>query len=110
MIRPAAALALLAAAVGAALLARHTFSVAALALVLLAVCLRAPRGRRWPYLVGTGISAAALFSMTMSQMIRIWEGRGEGAERPDNIPRGLVLALRLFLATTLAVSGTRPVR
>jgi energy-coupling factor transporter transmembrane protein EcfT len=63
-VRPAAALALLAAAVAAALLARHTLSVAALALVLLAVCLRAPRGRRWPYLVGIGISAAALFVVT----------------------------------------------
>jgi energy-coupling factor transporter transmembrane protein EcfT len=64
VIRPAAALALLAAAVGAALLAHHTVSVAALVLVLLAVCLRAPRGRRWPYLVGTGISATALFVVT----------------------------------------------
>ena len=62
--RPAAALALLAAAVAAALLARHTVSVAALALVLLAACLRAPHGRRWPYVVGTGISAAALFVLT----------------------------------------------
>ena len=62
--RPAAALALLGASVAAALLARHTVSVAVLALVLLAVCLRAPRDRRWPYLVGTGISALALFVVT----------------------------------------------
>jgi len=63
-VRPAAALALLAASVAAALLARHTLSVAVLALALLAVCVRAPRERRWPYLVGTGISALALFVVT----------------------------------------------
>ena len=62
--RPSAALALLGAAVTAALLAQHTISVAVLALVLLGVCLRAPRARRWPYLVGTGISALALFVVT----------------------------------------------
>jgi energy-coupling factor transport system permease protein len=62
--RPAAALALLGASVAAALLARHTASVALLALGLFAVCLRAPRGRRWPYLLGTGISAVALFVVT----------------------------------------------
>jgi energy-coupling factor transport system permease protein len=63
-VRPSAALALLGASVAAALLAEHTVSVAVLALVLLAVCLRAPRARRWPYLVGTGISALALFVVT----------------------------------------------
>ena len=62
--RPAAALALLTAAVAAALLSRHTASVAALAVLLLLVCLRAPRGRRWPYLAGTGVSAIALFVVT----------------------------------------------
>jgi energy-coupling factor transport system permease protein len=63
-VRTSAALALLAAAVAAALLARHTLSVAAIALVLLAVCLRVPSGRRWPYLVGTGVSSLALFVVT----------------------------------------------
>jgi energy-coupling factor transport system permease protein len=63
-VRPAAALALLSAGVAAALLARHTASVAALAALLLLVCIHAPRGRRWPYLVGTGISAVALFVVT----------------------------------------------
>jgi energy-coupling factor transport system permease protein len=62
--RTGAALALLAAAVAASLLARHTLSVAAIALVLLVLCLRAPRARRWPYLVGTGVSAVALFVVT----------------------------------------------
>jgi energy-coupling factor transport system permease protein len=62
--RTAPALALLAAAVAASLLARHTLSVAAIVLVLFLLCLRAPRRRRWPYLVGTGVSAVALFVVT----------------------------------------------
>ncbi len=36
----------------------------ALALVLLAVCLRTPRGRRWPYLTGTFTSALGLFLLS----------------------------------------------
>ena len=56
---PAAAL--LAGLAAAALLADRTASVAVIAAVLLAVCLRAPRGRRWPYLVGTLASGLMLF-------------------------------------------------
>jgi energy-coupling factor transport system permease protein len=63
-LRPAAAFALLAAAVAAALLADHWYSVLALTLVLLAVCLRAPRGRRWPYLVGTLTSSLGVFILS----------------------------------------------
>jgi energy-coupling factor transport system permease protein len=48
----------------AALLARHTISVAVLAALLLVVCLHAPAKRRWPYLVGTALSASALFVVT----------------------------------------------
>ena len=62
--RTSSSLALLTAAIAAALLARHAVSAAAIAFVLLLVCLRAPRARRWPYLVGTGISALALFVIT----------------------------------------------
>ena len=62
--RPTAALALLAAAVAAALLADHWISVLALAVALLAVCLRAPRARRWPYLLGTLTSALGLFLLS----------------------------------------------
>jgi energy-coupling factor transport system permease protein len=62
--RPTAALSLLAAAVAAALLARHVVSVAVLAGILLVACARAPRSRRWPYLLGTAISAIALFLVT----------------------------------------------
>jgi energy-coupling factor transport system permease protein len=56
---PAAAL--LAACAAAALLAERTVSVAVLALVLLVVCLRAPRGRRWPYLFGSISAATTVF-------------------------------------------------
>jgi energy-coupling factor transporter transmembrane protein EcfT len=63
-VRSGAALALLASAVAAALLARHSVSVATIAIVLLLVCLRAPRARRWPYLLGTTFSAFTLFAVT----------------------------------------------
>jgi energy-coupling factor transport system permease protein len=52
---------LLGAAAAAALLADRTLSVAVIVAVLLAVCLRAPRRRRWPYLVGTLLSGLVLF-------------------------------------------------
>jgi energy-coupling factor transport system permease protein len=56
---PAAAL--LAGLAAAALLADRTISVAVIAAGLFALCLRAPRGRRWPYLVGTLGSGLVLF-------------------------------------------------
>jgi energy-coupling factor transport system permease protein len=56
---PAAAL--LAGLAAAALLADRTASVAVIAAVLFLVCLRAPRGRRWPYLVGTLGSGLVVF-------------------------------------------------
>lgn len=56
---PAAAL--LAGLAAAALLADRTISVAVIAAGLLVVCSRAPRGRRWPYLVGTLAAAGMLF-------------------------------------------------
>ena len=62
--RPAPAAALLFGLAAAALLARHTVSVAVLAAVLLVVCLRAPVSRRWPYLIGAVGSAVALFVLT----------------------------------------------
>lgn len=58
---PVPAAALLAGLAAAALLADRTISVAIIAAVLLAVCLRAPRHRRWPYLVGTLASGLVLF-------------------------------------------------
>jgi len=56
---PAAAL--LAALGFAALVADSLWAVAAITLVLLAVCLRAPRGRRRVYLAGVAISAGTVF-------------------------------------------------
>ncbi len=58
---PVPAALVLAALAAAALLADRTISVAVIAAGLLAVCTRAPRGRRWPYLLGTLTGAAMLF-------------------------------------------------
>lgn len=75
---PGPAAALLAAFAAAALLADRVVAVAALTAVLLAVCLRAPRARRWPYLVGTLASALLVFVLTpfVSQLGThlIWAG------------------------------------
>ncbi len=62
--RPAAAAALLAALAAAALLAHRTGSVAAIAVLLLVVCLRAPVGRRRLYLVGAIGSGLAVVLVT----------------------------------------------
>ena len=62
--RATAAAAVLFAFAAAALLARHTVSVAVLAAVLLVVCLRARGRRRWPYLAGALASTTALFLVT----------------------------------------------
>ena len=58
---PGPAAALLAATAMAALLADRTASVAVLAIVLLGVCMRAPRGRRWPYIAGALSTALMVF-------------------------------------------------
>jgi energy-coupling factor transport system permease protein len=63
-VRPAAAAALLAALAAAALLAHRTVSVAAIAALLLVVCLRAPAGRRWVYVVGAIGSGLAVVLVT----------------------------------------------
>jgi energy-coupling factor transport system permease protein len=61
--RPAAAAALLAGLAAAALLAHRTASVAAIAALLVAICLRAPSGRRL-YLVGALLSGLAVVVLT----------------------------------------------
>lgn len=75
---PGPAAALLAALGAAALLADRGLSVAALAVLLLAVCLRAPRGRRWPYLVGAlGSSLGVLVVSPLVQSLGehvLWSG------------------------------------
>ena len=61
--KPVPAAALLAGLAATALLADGPLVVGGLVLVLLAVCLRAPAGRRWPYLVGalgSGLSVAVV--------------------------------------------------
>jgi energy-coupling factor transport system permease protein len=63
-VSPAPAFLLLAALAAVALLAEHIVSVATLTVALLAVCLRAPHGRRWPYLVGTLGSALSVFLLS----------------------------------------------
>ena len=61
---PVPAAALLGAFAVAALLADRTASVAVIAVLLLGVCLRAPRRRRWPYLAGTLLSGLVLFLLS----------------------------------------------
>jgi energy-coupling factor transport system permease protein len=61
VIGPVPAAALLGALAASGLLARHGVSVAVVAVLLLAVCLRAPATRRRPYLFGALGSSAALF-------------------------------------------------
>jgi energy-coupling factor transport system permease protein len=60
-VSPGPAAALLAAVAVTALLADRTVSVAVLAVLLLALCLRAPRGRRWPYIAGSLSTALMVF-------------------------------------------------
>jgi len=63
-VSPAPAALLLAGLAAAALLANRIVSVAAIAAVLLVVCLRAPAGRRQLYLVGALGSGLAVFVVT----------------------------------------------
>jgi len=81
-VSPVPAAALLAGLAAAALLADRTISVAIIAAGLLALCLRAPRGRRWPYLVGTLASGLVLF--LFSPMVARYGGvvYWEGPEVP----------------------------
>lgn len=76
---PGPAAALLAAAGAAALLADRLWSVGVLALVLLAVCLRAPRRRRAVYLFaalssGLGVLVLSPFLWSAPDGTLLWEG------------------------------------
>jgi energy-coupling factor transport system permease protein len=78
-VNPGAAALVLAAAGAAALVADRLWVVGALVAVLLAVCLRAPAERRWPYLVGalsTGLSVVVLspFLWSSGAGTLLWEG------------------------------------
>ncbi len=75
---PVPAAALFAALAAAALLTDRSLLVGLVAAVLLAACLRAPRGRRWPYL--TGAVGSALSVLLLSPLVShqgshvVWEG------------------------------------
>ena len=106
---PGPAAALLAAVAVTALLADRSASVAVLAIVLLGVCMRAPRGRRWPYIAGALSTAVMVF--LVSPLVQhlgthiIWTG-------PDLPVFGQLdvtaeeLELALFQAVRLAAPPT----
>lgn len=75
---PGPAALLLAAAAAAALLAERAVTIAALTAVLLAICLRAPPGRRWPYLLGSLGSGLGVFVLSPFLAVEgfdvLWEG------------------------------------
>jgi energy-coupling factor transport system permease protein len=63
-VRPASAIALLAALATVALVTPHVVVAGAITCLLLGVCLRAPRGRARLYIAGTLLSALAVFVLT----------------------------------------------
>jgi energy-coupling factor transport system permease protein len=63
-VRPASAIALLAALATVALVTAHVVVAGAITCLLLGVCLRAPRGRARLYIAGTLLSALAVFVLT----------------------------------------------
>ncbi len=76
---PAPAAALLAAAGIAALLADRLWTIAAIAVVLFAICLRAPAQRRWVYLFGAlstglGVLVFSPFLWSSPEGTLLWEG------------------------------------
>lgn len=110
---PSSAALLLAAAGTAALLADRLWAVGALAAALLAVVLRAPATRRWPYLVGglgAGLSVfllSPLFQVTGTHVL--WEGPivpvlGQLDVTREELVLGALNGLRLA-AVALAFAG-----
>jgi energy-coupling factor transporter transmembrane protein EcfT len=75
---PGPAVLLLTAAAAAALLAERAVTIVVVTAVLLAVCLRAPAGRRWPYLVGSLGSGLSVFLVSPFLAVEgfdvLWEG------------------------------------
>jgi energy-coupling factor transport system permease protein len=109
-VRPGAALALLAAVAAAALLAERWQVVALITASLLAVCLRAPASRRRPYLLGCGMTVAAVFLITPLVLVEgshvLWTGPtvpvlGQIDVTTEELGSAAVQALRLA-AVTLA--------
>jgi energy-coupling factor transport system permease protein len=102
-VSPAPAALLLAGAGAAALLAGRIWSVAAIALVLLAVCLRAPRGRRAPYLFGaltTGLGVLVLSPF-------LWVGDGTVLWSGPSVPVLGTLDVTTGELSTAALNGLR---
>ncbi len=79
---PAPAALLLAGAGAAALLAGRIWAVGALALVLLALCLRAPRRRRAPYLFGALTTGLGVFVLSPF----LWVGGGDVLWSGPSVP------------------------
>jgi energy-coupling factor transport system permease protein len=109
-VRPAPALAFLVALAAAALVADHWQVPAAIAGVLLGLCLRAPGHRRWPYLVGCAITSGAVFVMTPLLVVNgvdvLWSGPvvpvlGQLDVTTEELAGAAVQAVRLA-AVTLA--------
>jgi energy-coupling factor transport system permease protein len=120
--RAGAALAVLAALAATAFLASRWYVVAAIAVGLLLVCLRAPARRRWPYLVGTAVSALGVFVLTPFVgnygLHTLWSGPtvpviGRLDVTSEELAGGAVQALRLaavgfaFAAYALLVDHDR---
>ena len=61
---PVPAAAVLASLAAVALISDRAWVVAAIAAALLALCLKAPRSRRWLYLAGTLVSALTVFLLS----------------------------------------------
>lgn len=100
---PGPAAALLAAAGAAALLADRIASVAAMAAVLLVVCLRAPAQRRWPYLFGavtTGLGVLVLSPF-------LWVGGGRVLWEGPTVPVVGVLDVTTEELADAALNGLR---
>jgi energy-coupling factor transport system permease protein len=103
-VSPAPAAALLAGLAAAALLADRIVSVAAIAAVLLLVCLRGPAGRRRLYLVGALGSGLAVFLLTPLVSTIGWHVLWSGPSVPvlgrldvtrEELHNGLFQGLRL---------------
>ena len=111
--RPAAALALLAGLAAAALLADHWQVPAAIAGVLLVMCLRAPASRRWPYLLGCAVTAGAVLVITPLVVVDgvdvLWSGPmlpvlGQLDVTTEELAGAAIQAVRLA-AVTLAFAA-----
>src|SRR5438094_793284 len=103
--RPASALALLVALAAAAFLAASLWTVAVIATVLLAVCLRAPRGR--PSLLSPLLASSLERGLNLAEAM---EARGYGRPGRTSVPArpwraldaaAVCLALAIVIATAL---------